>query len=59
MFALDKPANLGGEEKMIAKLVLTTNLTTSQWGDNSLFFRHQEYCWVNSSLEIWDNKDSC
>ena len=52
VYALDKPADLGGEEEMIAELVLTSNLTTSRWGDTSLFFRHQEYCWVNSNMKI-------
>ena len=42
VFALDKPEELDGEESMIGELVLTSNLTTSKWGDTSLFFRHQE-----------------
>ena len=42
VYALDKPEELGGEERMIGELVLTSNLTTSKWGDTGLFFRHQE-----------------
>ena len=41
VFAIDKPEELGGEESMIGELVLTSNLTTSKWGDTGLFFRHQ------------------
>ena len=42
VFAIDKPEELGGEESMIGELVLTSNLTTSKWGDTGLFFRHQD-----------------
>ena len=42
VFALDKPDELGGKEKMIGELVLTSTLTTSNWGDTGLFFRHQD-----------------
>ena len=41
VLALDKPLELGGSERQIAELVLTAPLTTSRWGDEHLFFRHQ------------------
>ena len=40
--ALDAPEELDGTEQMIGELVLTSSLTTSKWGDESLFFRHQD-----------------
>merc|ERR1711973_191906 len=42
VYALDEPEELGGIEAHIADLVLTSGLTTSTWGDNHLFFRHQD-----------------
>ena len=41
VFALDKPVELGGSETEIAELVLTSSPTTTRWGDQHLFFRHQ------------------
>ena len=41
IWAMDKPEELGGVETHIADLVLTSELTTSLWGDQHLFFRHQ------------------
>ena len=41
VYAMDAPAELGGSETYIADLVLTSALTTSKWGDEHLFFRHQ------------------
>merc|ERR1712168_998223 len=41
VYALDAPVELGGTETHIADLVLTTSPTTSKWGDQHLFFRHQ------------------
>ena len=32
---------LGGVETHIADLVLTSQITTTAWGDTHLFFRHQ------------------
>ena len=32
---------LGGVETHIGDLVLTSELTSSNWGDKHLFFRHQ------------------
>merc|ERR1719339_238220 len=42
VFALDVPEQLGGEEKRIADLVLTSEVVTSKWGDQPLFIRHQD-----------------
>ena len=33
---------LGGVEAHIGDLVLTSEMTTSKWGDRHLFFRHQD-----------------
>jgi len=41
VFARSAPEELGGQESHIADLVLTSELTTSLWGDQHLFFRHQ------------------
>ena len=42
VFAMNKPTELGGRERLIGEVVLTSILTTSRWGDNGLFFRHQD-----------------
>jgi len=42
VFALDAPEKLGGGEKRIADLVLTSEVVTSKWGDQHLFIRHQD-----------------
>merc|ERR1712112_655544 len=42
VYALDAPEELGGKEKRIADLVLKSRLVTSKWGDEHLFFRHQD-----------------
>ena len=61
VFALDKPVELGGTEQEIAELVLSSPATTSRWGDQHLFFRHQtmqddtslQQAW-SQHLEEWD-----
>ena len=61
VFALDKPVELGGTEQEIAELVLSCPPTTSRWGDQHLFFRHQtmqddtslQQAW-SQHLEEWD-----
>ena len=40
VYATDEPEELGGTETMIAKLVLKSQFTTSNWGDEHMFFRH-------------------
>jgi len=42
VWALDSPRELGGTEQKIADLVLVSDMVTSNWGDNNLFFRHQD-----------------
>ena len=62
VFALDKPVELGGSETEIAELVLTSSPTTTRWGDQHLFFRHQtveddtalQPSW-SQYLEQWDS----
>ena len=41
VFALNAPVELGGAKTQIADLILTISSTTSKWGDQHLFFRHQ------------------
>ena len=43
VYARDAPASLGGEEQLIAEIVLKSKLVTSLWGDKHLFFRHQRH----------------
>ena len=40
VWALDKPASLGGEELLIGEVVSRTQLVTSMWADKHMFFRH-------------------
>ena len=42
VWALDVPQELGGTETHIADLVLTSDMTTTTWGDKNLYFRHQD-----------------
>merc|ERR1712038_1171499 len=42
VWALDNPTELGGTEKHIADLVLVSDMITCVWGDQHLFFRHQD-----------------
>lgn len=41
VYAFDQPAELGGKESYIGDLVLEGALHSSKWGDEKLFFRHQ------------------
>jgi len=41
IYATDKPTELGGTEHLIAKFVTASNMVTSFWGDDHMFFRHQ------------------
>lgn len=43
LYGMSAPAELGGIEYHIGDLITTSAATTSNWGDNGLFFRHQ---WV-------------
>jgi len=42
VFALDAPEQLGGTEKRIGDLVLTSEMVTTKWGDQHFFIRHQD-----------------
>ena len=42
IYALDAPEDLGGQETYIGDLVTDSEMTTSNWGDEHLFFRHQK-----------------
>ena len=41
VFALDKPTQLGGTESLIGEIKMDTQLVTSQWADEHMFFKHQ------------------
>jgi len=41
IFAMDKPEELGGSEKKIGQLKTVSELTSSKWGDEHLYFRHE------------------
>ena len=43
VFATDKPVELGGTETHIGDLVSTSEFTTSAWGDEHFFIRHQDF----------------
>lgn len=49
VYAWDKPAELGGTESYIADIVMTSEMTTSVWGDQNMFFRHQD---MKDDIEI-------
>ena len=40
IYAMDQPEELGGTEKLIGQMVSSSELTTSNWGDEHLYFRH-------------------
>lgn len=44
---MSAPQELGGEEYHIGSLISTSAATSSNWGDNGLFFRHQ---WVEDDI---------
>ena len=54
VYAMDKPEELGGTEKVIGTLVLDGQLTKSKWGDENLFFRHQLMSDDVKLHEEWD-----
>jgi len=41
VYGLSAPQELGGVEYYIGDLIITSKLTSSNWGDSHLFFRHQ------------------
>jgi len=40
VYAKDAPTSLGGQELLIGEIVLRSELKTSKWGDEHMFFRH-------------------
>jgi len=40
VYAKDAPTSLGGQELLIGEIVLRSDLVTSKWGDEHMFFRH-------------------
>lgn len=42
IYAMNKSDLAGGVETLIGTLQLDGGLTSSKWGDSSLFFRHQK-----------------
>jgi len=55
VWAFDKPEELDGVETHIADLVLTSEMTTSVWGDKHLFFRHQDMAEDVALYPEWDD----
>jgi len=55
VWAFDKPKELGGVESHIADLVLTSEMTTTVWGDKHLFFRHQDMAEDVAIYPEWDD----
>jgi hypothetical protein len=49
IYATDNPAELGGTEQLIGKLVTASNIFTSLWGDEHMFFRHQR---IDDDIEL-------
>lgn len=42
VYALDKPTELGGKEQKIAEVRTKSEMTTSLWGDDHFYIRHQK-----------------
>ena len=42
VFGYDKPKELGGKEYLIGNLITASEATPTMWGDEHLFFRHQD-----------------
>merc|ERR1711936_503544 len=55
VWALDVPQELGGTETHIADLVLTSDMTTTTWGDKNLYFRHQDMAEDVASRPEWED----
>jgi len=43
VYATDKPVELGGTETHIGDLITESEFTTSNWGDEHFFIRHQDF----------------
>merc|ERR1712071_386193 len=57
VLAMDKPEEQGGTEQHIADLVLVSEMMTSIWGDQHLYFRHQDMAEDIQLRPEW-NKDT-
>ena len=42
IFAWDKPSELGGKRTQIGDIVLDGNLTSTKWGDEVMYIRHED-----------------
>ena len=40
---MNKPEQLDGTEELIGEIQATTQLVTSKWGDEHMYFRHQRF----------------
>ena len=47
---MSAPEELGGTESLIGAFVTASEITTSLWGDDHLFFRHQR---IDDDLAIY------
>lgn len=64
VFAMNEPTELGGTETHIGDLITESEFTTSVWGDEHMFFRHQDYAedldvnprWAQYSSAYGDDK---
>ena len=54
VYAFDKPPPLGGVETLIGSLKLNGSLTTSKWGDQNMFFKHQNIAEDVKLMPGWD-----
>lgn len=41
VYAMDKPTELGGTQMKVAQIITQSEMTTSFWGDEKMFIRHQ------------------
>lgn len=48
VYGMSAPKELGGKEYLIGELVTTSEVTSSKWGDDHLFFRHQ---WTEDDIK--------
>ena len=49
IYAEDKPCEIGGTEQYIGKIIVTSEIVSSLWGDTHLKFRHQR---MNDDLAL-------
>ena len=40
VYAMDRPVQLGGTEQLIGEINMDTQLVTSHWADEYMFFKH-------------------